>query len=59
MNSETDSKPKFTARWHWSSGILSQVMGYAEATTLLGAVRMAGASELQQAYAKNIIGLGR
>jgi hypothetical protein len=32
---------------------------HADATTLLGAVRMAGSSELPEAYAENIIGLGR
>jgi hypothetical protein len=30
-----------------------------DATTLLGAARMVGSSELPETYAENIIGLGR
>jgi hypothetical protein len=54
-------KPKFTGRWHCTDDILLRRLwnSHADATTLLAAARMAGSSELPEAHAESIIGLGR
>jgi hypothetical protein len=53
-------KPKFTGHWHCTGGIFAHVMEFACGRDhIVGRRPHGGSSELREAYAENIIGLGR
>jgi len=53
-------KPKFTGYWHCTGGIFAHVMEFACGRDhIVGRRPHGGLSELPEAYAENIIGLGR
>ena len=53
-------KPKFTGHWHCTGGIFAHVMEFACGRDhIVGRRPHGGSSELPEAYAENIIGLGR
>ena len=53
-------KPKFTGHWHWTGGIFAtRWNSHVDATTLLGAARMAVRTSCRRPHAESVIRFGR